>query len=129
MNVKISSYELISELNRRIEAGEIFRAKNGKLWPRVCPRCGGQMVEYNVYINISPEKAVEMGFDAWSRIVKEHLDKECPYLPKIPFGSTGRLYYVRCENTISYSNPCPSTNWEWFPDLDDARKDFFDNKE
>ena len=128
MNVEISNWELISELNRRIEFGEIFRAKNGKLWPKVCPRCGGPVVEYGVQINISPEEAVEMGFDSWAKMAKELCDKEGLDLPTIPFGSTGRLYHVRCENTISYSDPCPFTNWEWFHDLDDARQDFFNNK-
>lgn len=129
MNVEISSWELIKELNRRIESGEIFRAKNGKLWPKICPHCGGQVVEYGVQIKTSPEEAKAMGFDSWSRLTQEILDKEGVYLPTLPFGSTGRLYHVRCENTILYSNPCSFTNWEWFHDLDDARQDFFNNKE
>lgn len=128
MNVEISNWELISELNRRIESGEIFIAKNGKLWPKLCPRCGGQVREYGVQIDITPEAAVTMGFDLWSRYTKEILDKEGLNLPAIPFGGTGRLYHVRCENTTLYFDPCPFTNWEWFNDLDDARQDFFAKK-
>lgn len=128
MNVEISDWDLICELNRRIESGEIFRAKNGKLWPKICPRCGGQVKEYGVDLNFRPEESVAMGFDSWATITKELLDKEGAYLPTIPFGITGRLYHVRCENSASYFAPCPSTNWEWFHDLDDARQDFFNNK-
>lgn len=129
MNVEVSNWKLICELNRRIESGEIFRAENGKLWPKLCPLCGGQVREYGVDINISSKDAVAMGFDSWTTMTKELLDKEGLDLPSIPIGSTGRLYHVRCENTTSYFDPCPFTNWEWFRDLDDARQDFFAKKQ
>lgn len=126
MNVEIPSWELIGELNRRIEAGEIFRSNNGKLWPRFCPACGGTITEYGVSINYSPEETTVFDRQQWKRITRDLLDKEGLYLPDIPFRETGRFFLVRCDNSISDCDPCPVVNWEWFHSLDDARQNFFE---
>ena len=126
MNVEIPSWELIGELNGRIEAGEIFRSNNGKLWPRFCPACGGTITEYAVSINYSPEEAAVFDRQQWKRITRGLLDKEGLYLPDIPFRETGRFFLVRCNNSISDCDPCPVVNWEWFHSLDDARQNFYE---
>jgi hypothetical protein len=126
MNVEIPSWELIGELNRRIEAREIFRSNDGKLWPRFCPACGGTITEYTVSINYSPWEAAVFDHQQWKRITRDLLDKEGLYLPDIPFRETGRFFLVRCDNSISDCDPCPVVNWEWFYSLDDARQNFFE---
>ena len=125
MEVSISDWQLICELERRIEAREIFRAKNGKLWPQFCPACGGTITEYGVEINYTPQELQSFNFNQWNRISKELTDKEALYLPVLPRES-GKFYYVRCDNFVSWAQPCPVQNFEWFRDLDDARRDFFD---
>lgn len=126
MNVEISDWQLIRELEQRIEAKRIFRANNKKLWPRFCPACGGTISEYGFNINYSPEKMAVLDYQRWKKITRDLLDKEGLYLPDVPFKETGRLFFVRCDNSISECDPCPVVNWEWFHDLDDARQDFFE---
>lgn len=126
MNVEIPSWELIGELNRRIESKEIFRAKNGKLWPRFCPVCNGTITEYGCNLNFSSKEMAVFDYQRWKEITRNLLDKEGRYLPDIPFRETGRLYFVRCDNSILECDRCPVVNWEWFHDLDDARQNFFE---
>ena len=126
MNVEIPSWELVGELNRRIEAGAIFRSGNGKLWPRFCPVCGGTITEYDFSVDQSPEETAGFDCQQWRRITRDLLDKEGLYLPDIPFKETGRFFLVRCDNSISECDPCPVVSWEWFRSLDDARHDFFE---
>lgn len=127
MEVQISDWQLICELERRIEARDIFRAKNGKLWPRFCPACGGTITEYGVEVNYTPKELQAFNFVQWRGISKELTDKEALNLPVLPFRESGKFYYVRCDNADSWAQPCPVHNFEWFRDLDDARRDFFDN--
>jgi hypothetical protein len=125
MEVRVSDWRLIRELRRRIASGDIFRAKNGKLWPSTCPACGGDVTEYEVKINFSPEELSGLGFEEWRRATREKLDDTALYLPDIPYKECGRFYFVRCDNYYSELDPCHVANYEWFRDLDAAREDFF----
>lgn len=131
MKVEISDWQLIRELEQRIEAKRIFRANNGKLWPKVCPVCGSAIREYVVGLNFSP-KDMEMfsnNLDAWMKCTREMLDKEDLYLPDLPLLQNGRFYYVRCSNRHAYFRGCPVANHEWFRDPENARVDFYNAAE
>ena len=125
MNIEISDWQLICELEQRIESKSIFRAKNGKLWPRFCPCCGGAITEYTVEINYTPKELAVFNFEQWRRITKDLKDEAGLYLPDIPFRETGRFYFVRCDNYYSEIVKCPVLNHEWHKDLESARADFF----
>lgn len=128
MEIEISDWQLIREIERRIEAKSIFRAKNGKLWPKVCPRCGGPIIEYGVDINLTKEQMDVMDFEQWLQFSRKELDKMGLYLPDLPYKQSGKFYHVRCDNSYSDFAPmCHVVNCEWFRDLDDARNDFFNS--
>lgn len=124
-NIEVSDWQLIRELEQRIAGKAIFRAKNGKLWPKFCPCCGGTITEYGVEINYTPEELSVFNFKQWKYVTKDIKDKAGLHLPDLPFRETGRFYYVRCDNAVCEHDPCPVVNWDWFKDLDDARWDFF----
>lgn len=128
MEIEISDWQLIREIEHRIEAKSIFRAKNGKLWPKVCPRCGGSIFEYGIDINLTKEQMDVMDFEQWRQFSRKELDKMGLYLPDLPYKQSGMFFYVRCENSYSDFAPmCRVVNYEWFRDLDDARNDFFNS--
>jgi hypothetical protein len=130
MEVKISDWELLLELNERIEEGSIFKTKNGKLWPRYCPRCGcNSLREYGVTVNIPQDVLSKMSYDEWYKFQRELLDKEDRHLPDLPMKKSGTFYFVRCENVLREYGCSACWNHNWFSDLDGARWDFFNSNE
>ena len=127
MEVKISDWNLIRELERRIENGTIFRAGNGRLWPRLCPACGAPLRQYGVTLNLNQKELdVIKTYDEWLWVTKPMLDKQDLYLPNLPYKQSGKFYFVRCENFTSDSDPCPVVVTEWHRTIEDARVAFFE---
>lgn len=127
MEIAISDWQLICEIERRIETKDIFRSQNGKLWPRYCPVCGGTLTEYGVEVNFTPEEWAKINLGQWIDISKKFTDKEGLYLPTLPYRESGKFFYVRCDNSLRWVNPCKLRNTEWFKDLEKARMDFFNS--
>ena len=128
MEVTIGSWDLIKELDRRIEKGAVFRAKNGKLWPRFCPACGGIVREYAFKSNFSKEVLAAFDVYTWRRATRQKLDEMALGLPDVPFRHQGPCYFVRCENSfdpISYPT-CNVNTFDWYDSLEEARYAFFD---
>ena len=125
MNVEISDWKLITDINNRIENKSIFRANNGKLWPKQCPFCGGTVREYGAEINLDQDVISSLDFLKWRQFTRPFIDKAGLHLPDILSMTNGRHYFVRCDNYYNQITPCHATNFTWFKDLDTARKDFF----
>lgn len=127
MEVKISDWNLIRELERRIENGSIFRAGNGRLWPRFCPACGAPLREYGINLNLDQIKLdVIKTYSEWRCITRPMLDKLDLYLPDLPYRQTGWFYFVRCGNFTCDYEPCPVVVTKWHRGMDDARAAFFE---
>ena len=123
MEVSISDWDLICEVNRRMEANDIFMAGNGKLWPRRCPCCGDTVREYTVQINYPWETLKKFSFTEWEKFARPILDSAGRHLPMLSIERPGKFYFVRCEGFCS--GTCKSVNFRWFGNLEDAREDFF----
>lgn len=127
MEVKISDWELIQELERRMAKGMICGLEPGSLhlWPRYCPACGGLLCEYEMTVNCEQDALYKMTFDEWRQFTRDMLNKKNLYLPDLPYKQRGTFYFVRCDNSICDYNYCPVVVTKWHRTIEGARLEFF----